>query len=287
MFGAGDPSAVDQAAPFTFSINWGDGATQVVSGPAGSQVDHTFASTGTYTVTVTATDKDGGTSLVTQQSINIKAVDLQGTALAVGGTTGSDSIVIKPANSSGSLNVTVNGVSQGTFARPGQLLVFAQAGNDNILFDAVKIQGKQQYVTAPAVILAGAGDDTIDARDSKADNILIGGAGADTVRGGGADDIVIGGTTDFDDNSMALLAMLAEWSREDINYQTRVGHLNGTLPGGLNGSFFLTAATVHDDSAIDQFYGEGGVEDWFFALTSGPFADDVRDRASAEFIVSL
>src|SRR5262249_31342800 len=35
---ATDPSAVDQAAGFTFSVTWGDGTSQVVGGPSGTTV---------------------------------------------------------------------------------------------------------------------------------------------------------------------------------------------------------------------------------------------------------
>jgi hypothetical protein len=62
--------------------------------------------------------------------------------------------------------------------------------------------------------------------------------------------------------------------------------LNGTLPGGLNGAFFLTAATVHDDGATDQLYGNGG-NDWFFALTTGANADRLRDAVNGEVITHL
>jgi VCBS repeat-containing protein len=283
--GASDPSIADQAASFTYAITWGDGSTQSISGPASAQASHVFTAAGAFTVTVTATDKDGGVSQVVQQIINIKSVDLQGTTLAIGGTTAGDAITVKPANSSGSLNVTINGANQGNFM-PAQLLIYGQAGNDNIQLDTVKIQGVTYRVTAPAVILGGDGSDIIDAQGSSADNILIGGAGSDTLQGGATDDIVIGGTTDFDANSDALLALLAECSRSDASEETRLNHLNGTLPGGLNGAFFLTAATVHDDGATDQLYGNGG-NDWFFALTTGANADRLRDAVNGEVITHL
>ena len=44
---ATDPSPIDQAAGFTFSIDWGDGTTQEVTGPSGVTVEHTFADAGT------------------------------------------------------------------------------------------------------------------------------------------------------------------------------------------------------------------------------------------------
>jgi PKD repeat protein len=52
---ATDPSSVDTAAGFTYSWNFGDGTTG-----SGAVVTHAYALDGIYTVTVTATDKDGG-----------------------------------------------------------------------------------------------------------------------------------------------------------------------------------------------------------------------------------
>ena len=53
---ATDPSPADQTAGFTYSWNFGDGGTATIASPS-----HTFASAGTYTVTVTATDEYGET----------------------------------------------------------------------------------------------------------------------------------------------------------------------------------------------------------------------------------
>ena len=50
---------MDQAAGFTYAINWGDGSpTQVVQGPSGIQVDHVFTTIGTCTVTVLTDPED-------------------------------------------------------------------------------------------------------------------------------------------------------------------------------------------------------------------------------------
>src|SRR5262249_33643987 len=102
---AADPSAVDRAAGFTFSINWGDGSTQTVRGPSGTAVSHTYAASGPYTVKVIAKDKDGGTSAAATKTDTITAAALETDptdpskiALFVGGTTGADSIYIKPAD---------------------------------------------------------------------------------------------------------------------------------------------------------------------------------------------
>ncbi|MBI3822042.1 MAG: PKD domain-containing protein [Planctomycetes bacterium] len=73
--GASDPSPSDQAAGFTFNIDWGDSSTQSVFGPSGIQLSHAFTATGSYTVQVTATDQDGGVSAVASSSpVQINAI---------------------------------------------------------------------------------------------------------------------------------------------------------------------------------------------------------------------
>ncbi|MGU3643928.1 Ig-like domain repeat protein [Microbacterium sp. C23T] len=59
--GADDPSPADMAADFTYTVDWGDGSPILtVVGPADPPVTHTYASAGTYTASLTSTDKDGG-----------------------------------------------------------------------------------------------------------------------------------------------------------------------------------------------------------------------------------
>lgn len=62
--GAVDPSPADAAATFTYEIDWtGDGVVdQTLTGPADPPVTRSFATAGTYRVTVWATDRDGARS---------------------------------------------------------------------------------------------------------------------------------------------------------------------------------------------------------------------------------
>lgn len=62
--GAVDPSPADATATFTYEIDWtGDGVVdQTLTGPADPPVTHSFATAGTYRVTVWATDRDGARS---------------------------------------------------------------------------------------------------------------------------------------------------------------------------------------------------------------------------------
>lgn len=71
--GADDVSSADQAAGFDYAIDWdGDGTVdQTISGADGLGVSHTFATGGSTTVIVTATDKDGGTSSQVSHTIEV------------------------------------------------------------------------------------------------------------------------------------------------------------------------------------------------------------------------
>src|SRR5262249_53456579 len=92
------------------------------------------------------------------------------------------------------------------------------------------------------------------------------------------------GTTDFDTNLPALMAILDEWRRADESYLQRVANLqnapvNGVVPNGmsLNGSYLLNASTVHDSGAGDQLDGGPGME-WFFANLDGIGNAGVKDK---------
>jgi Ca2+-binding RTX toxin-like protein len=296
-FAATDASAVDQAGMFTYAINWGDGSLlQTVSGSSNVNVDHVFTASGNFTVRVIATDKDGGASVAATRNVTISNVALQGTTLVVGGTLAGDTIILTP-NGSG-ISVGIAGVNQGTFPA-SQIQIFGQAGGDTITLSQVKVKNTNTYITVPAIIDGGAGEDTIDVRGSTANNVLlggdgrdllyagagrdllIGGLGADVLRAGGGDDILIGGTTAFDANFAALSSLIAEWGRTNLGYSARVDHLTGATSGGLNGSNLLTASTVFDDAAVDELYGEGN-QDWFLYGSSGANRDVLRDRKSNE-----
>src|SRR5262249_9321874 len=55
------PPSAAQAAGFPFAIPWADGAPQTFSAPWGTAVSHVYTASGSYTVQVTATDKDQAT----------------------------------------------------------------------------------------------------------------------------------------------------------------------------------------------------------------------------------
>ena len=124
------------------------------------------------------------------------------------------------------------------------------------------------------VLVGGAGNDTIVGGAGR--SLLIGGSGVDNVGGGAGDDIVIGGFSTFDNNNAALDSILAEWQSAVDSYVTRINFIkNG---GGLNGTNTLNlGTTVIDDLAANVLSGGAG-NDWFFKGRN----DGITDFATGE-----
>ncbi|MBI3409319.1 MAG: Ig-like domain repeat protein [Planctomycetes bacterium] len=296
----GDESAspttpVSLATAVTISNSVG---TYPITASGASSPDYviTFVS-GTFTVTVPTK----GVALLAADP-----TDSTKTAVFFSGTAAADIIVIKPVDTPGTLNVTVNGASLGNFHPTGHIIGYGQAGDDSISLMTNKVStggGKPTtvYVTLPAALFGNDGNDTINGSGSKANNVLLGGAGADTLTGGAGRDIIIGGagadiiksgsgddilvadSTSYDANLLALFSLLAEWSRTDETYQQRINHLNGSVAGGLNGTNFLNAASIIDDpSAANQLYGGTG-RDWFIVKAN----DKVNNPQRGEIITII
>ncbi|HJT30621.1 MAG TPA: PKD domain-containing protein, partial [Pirellulales bacterium] len=300
-FSASDPAPVSQPPTFTYLVYWGDGSpSQTFSGAGATiQVPHVYAASGSFTIKVSATDEDGSKSTNGILQMTVSGAALEGNNLFVGGTTAADTIVVAPSDLKGDLNVTMNGATTGPYHPTGQLIVYGQAGDDNIQLQSASLSGKTAYVAIPAVLFGTAGNNTLDARGSSANdvlvggpgndtlyggkgrNLLIGGAGSDMLYAGGAGDILIAGTTAYDTDLTALDAIMAEWGRTDISYQQRIDDLLGTSSGGLNGSYLLNTSTVHDDGAVDHLYGGSG-QDWYFYHSSGAYADVLKNKKGSE-----
>ena len=193
--------------------------------------------------------------------------------LVVGGTTANDDIDFLPGSTAGTVEVVINGVSQGVFSPTGRLIAYGMAGDDDI--EAAGSLALSAWLYGGAgndrlkggagndVLLGGAGDDLILGGAGR--DLLIGGIGADRINGNSSDDLLIAGYTNFDANVAALGAVMAEWTSAR-SYAVRVANLtNGSGSANrLNGSYFLVAGqTVHDDTDIDVLTGAAGA-DWFF-----------------------
>jgi fibronectin-binding autotransporter adhesin len=119
--------------------------------------------------------------------------------------------------------------------------------------------------------------------------LLIGGLGSDRLVGNADDDILIAGTTAFDDDRLALRTIHDEWT-SDRDYASRVRNLTdgGGSADRRNEQFFLNDQTVHDDGEHDVLTGSAG-RDWFFLNRDGDGGarDDATDLHAREFAADL
>ena len=288
----------------TFEIAWdfGDG-TGLAFAPlvdvAQLHPTHIWTEAGTYTVTFSVRDDDGGEALATAPvDVRRAAVlpdpgDPADDALFVGGSVGADSIFISPGwEGPGLVRVTMEGAVVGLFGPVVRVVAYGQGGADTIfispnLFLPTQIHGGAgndalSGGSGPDVLLGDAGSDNLVGRAGA--NVLIGGADADVIAGGWDQDLVIPGATDHDDDREALAAIAAEWARTDATLAERVEHL--TTGGGVNGDALLAAATVHDDAVADAVDGGSGL-DWLFVRVDEPDRDTAEPAEPGDIVTPL
>ncbi len=241
---ATDRSPVDAAAGFAYSWSVTKGGQSVdLTGIAtsGTAFSYVPAEAGTYVVTLTATDKDGGATSVSR-SVAVAAVAgitlLPGGLLVIVGTDAADDIKVNPGGGAPDIKVKMNGAQQ-TFVGVTRIVIYANGGNDT-----VQIVGG---ITLPVTVFGGAGNDNIKAGGGDSvlvggdgDDVLLGGAGRDVLIGGkgadllggsGADDLLIAGYAAIDSNLLALGLVQAEWV-SGRSFADRVANLAGTSPAG-------------------------------------------------------
>jgi hypothetical protein len=197
---ANDVSAADQAAGFTYSVDWnGDGHTdQTQYGPGSLTLSHTFAQEGTYVVRVTATDRDGGTSAEATATVTVTIVALQPvpgspgrTELVVAGTPGNDTIVLDSHGKDGSVSVWVNCQYLGAFNPTDGVIVYGYDGNDLIFARGYHGPVELHGGAGDDVLVAGSGGSKLFGEDGN--DLLLGGRGQDLLVGGAGHDVLIGG----------------------------------------------------------------------------------------------
>jgi len=131
------------------------------------------------------------------------------------------------------------------------------------------VKGASGGAAGSSNVLIGNGGNVLTGGDGRR-NLLSASATASQLFGGNDDDILIGGTTNWDSDPQwqtAFTAIMAEWTRTDLGYTDRVNHImNG---GGLNDPFLLNPATVFNNDGGNLLQGQrGGAMDrnLFFGL---------------------
>jgi hypothetical protein len=298
-----------------FTINYGDGTTLTTSaGGPSIKFDHLYTTTNTFTIQVTAKDQNGVVSQLASQSVKISTVAMEtdpsgGMALAIGGNAaGGDTILVTGTNTSGTaVSVNFDKTAMGIFTPTGHILVYGQGGKDTITLQPYVVGRTSYYIHVPAFLYGeGTGGDHISAAGSAANNVLtghganevltggqgrdllIGGTGAATLNAGVGDDLLIGGSTNYDigstsgmtyDKQLAALDLImAEWGSSTDSYATRLNALSG----------YLNTNTVHDNysggkAVADQLVGNALANDWFFAGVN----DVVKGKSKIAVVTSI
>jgi RTX calcium-binding nonapeptide repeat (4 copies)/PKD domain len=129
---ASDPISNTQTKNFVFHIKWGDNTTSVTTTLSGKSINHTYASPGTYTVTITATDSIGDILPIGTETVTVSDAVLEGGTLYVTGTSGNDTITLSAPNPV-DVGVALNGTSLGTFAPRNGIVVLSSGGTDTLV----------------------------------------------------------------------------------------------------------------------------------------------------------
>jgi Ca2+-binding RTX toxin-like protein len=217
---------------------------------------------------------------VTVTALQVDPQNADETALAVGGTTGSDRLHVSRRGRRHDMDVRLNRDRLDVETPSGHLLVYAQDGNDVILVNgSVSLPSVIDAGAGNDFVRAGAGDDIVLGRagndvlfGGRGRDLLVGGSGRDLIMGGSGDDILIGGQVSFVEEQKSLRNIMAEWTSDRL-YSERVANLQGdeTNPAfadRANKDSYLTFggpnATVLDDGERHILTGAAG-RDWFFA----------------------
>jgi hypothetical protein len=274
---------VSGTASFTYN---GSSSTPVLAG--------TYAVVATFTPTdPNYTSSSGSGTLVINKAtpafshlasptvqVGTTTVTLSGHIAAGSAAPGGDDVAITlngvtqavSVRSSGNFSTTFNiqGLAAGTYSITYEYLGDAtrfNAAGSGLASGTLTVQTVTTPMAAPTASLSGplagvAGPD-----------ILIGSGGKSTLQA--ASGISTGGATALDNNAAALAAFLAEWSRTDIDFNTRIAHLNGSMGSGLN-KVLVNSSTVHANSQADNLYSSAG-PDWFAGVLDALFNKAVSE----------
>ncbi len=273
-------SAGTATAP-AFTANGVAGSYSVIASTPGAAVSATFTLTNQHVVSAADPSNPGQT------------------ALFIGGAAGNDQIHVQPSTqSAGALEViitdpTVN-VDQ-TVATPtagfSRLVIYGGPDQNSISIDSSITTAASIYAggsvsnivqagSGPTVVVGGSGANTITGGSGR--DILIAGSGKSTIEAGSGDALIIGGTTAYDTNDLALQALLNEWSSAESLSQ-RVANLgNGSITAGAL-AVVLNSSTVQSNEKGNTLQGSSPINnDVFFAnLASEPdtiIDPDVTDQ---------
>lgn len=250
-----------------------DGSGTVVFTGDGDSIDWAPETNGPFTVRSTVTDESGNvgvTAFVTQVEESRLLETAPGSGrfnLIISGTSGEDDIELRRGSAVDSvvMKLSHRDLNSATITQEffdvDLIIVFAGDGDDDIIVDRrlaipTRLYGqagddKLRGGAATDLLDGGAGDDRIDGSSGR--DLLIGGFGQDRLDGEDDQDLLIGNIFTPSSGGSTADAVLAEWTRTDLDYDARVSSLLADI-----------SASLLDDGVRDDLRG-GKDHDWFFA----------------------
>jgi autotransporter-associated beta strand protein len=187
---AADPSIPDTAAGFTWEIDWDYNTTTMafdveatVVGASPQAVTHQFPTLGDLVVAARAIDRDGGVGPVITLPVTVSPVAIIDGDVVIGGTTGSDRIIV---SNGGGGRVLVRLNNQFFSVTPDPTGIVRIGGGDRN--DRITISGN---LNRASVIDAGTGNDYVAGGTN--DDTIWGGFGNDTILTGEGNNSAFGG----------------------------------------------------------------------------------------------
>jgi len=250
---AADAASEDQSAGFTYTIDWGDGTPAAqVTGLTGAAALHAFNVAGTLTITVTAADKDGGTSAPFTTSVHVDAVQLRPNAqnsalmdLVWGGTAGNDQVIFEQGQGS---------------AASTTIRVREVALNGGAVTNSQDFSG----VTGRVIAYGNPGNDVLDARGLLTTRATLNGnADNNTLFGGQAGDILIGGSNGGEGKQGNNVIIAGNGDNtiygNDVTGAEGASGGNNLIVGGAGSdTIYGSFATIHKKDGTPSTGGEGG-----------------------------
>lgn len=294
---ATDPSSADQAAGFTFAIDWdGDGTVdETTTGMSGMQIQHVFDSSGMTNIKVTATDKDGGVSDIASTTVAVLGYDLIAGTLYWYGSQGNDQVEFQQLDPS-TVRITesmINGlsVSQSWDVAGVTGIVNANGRQGSDLIDGSFLMSISTFING--------GDQSDSLIGGGANDTIWGGTGNDSIQGVGGDDSLYGEYAASSELSLKMASLGTDTIDGGDGVDLIFGDGDGgegaadvidggdgddtILGDGAEGSPNTAGDTIHGGAGVDRIKGDGtyGSADQIF----GDAGDDFIDAAGGNDLV--
>ena len=299
-FLADDPSGTDQAAGFSYDISCacqlfdpttGDPIASPITSASPLAVDVEFQNFGMQTITVTATDKDGGVSPVATHDVDVVPVALVNGDLQATGTPGADVIIFYPVQEG--IQVRYNNVfypiGGGGYSVTGNIVANGEGGSDRIVIaNRVLVPAVMDGGPGNDYLAGGVADDTMYGGDGsdiillgEGDNFADGGGDNDRIEGRTGVDVFFGGDGNDRLNGVGGDDILDGGSGNDVLF----GGLGNDLLAGGDGS-----DTVNGHFGNDAILGGGGSDQLFGSagqdlLIGGEGRDRLRGDAGDDDLI--